>query len=64
MGKKEVMNSEALPETLEVLKAISDLELALAGFYQFCSRFRECNVRVNSLIFLKKMKVHVRVRKI
>ena len=35
------MRSEALPETLEVLKAISDLELALAGFYQFCSGFRE-----------------------
>jgi rubrerythrin len=39
--KKEVMNSEGLTETLEILKAISDLELALAGFYQFCSGFRE-----------------------
>ena len=35
------MESEALTKTLEVLKAISDLEMALAEFYRFCSEVRE-----------------------
>ena len=35
------MESEALIKTLEVLKAISDLEMALAEFYLFCSEIRE-----------------------
>jgi rubrerythrin len=35
------MKSEGLTEILEVLKAISELEMALAEFYQFCSGFRE-----------------------
>ncbi len=34
------MESEALTKTLEVLKAISDLEMALAEFYLFCSEVR------------------------
>lgn len=35
------MESEELEKTLEALKAISDLELALAEFYHFCSEIRE-----------------------
>ena len=35
------MESEALTKTLEVLKAISDLEMALAEFYRYCSEVRE-----------------------
>ena len=35
------MQSEARANTLEVLKAISDLEVALAEFYLFCSEVRE-----------------------
>jgi rubrerythrin len=35
------MESEALAKTLEVLKAVSDLEVALAEFYLFCSEIRE-----------------------
>ncbi len=35
------MESEAFTKTLEVLKAISDLEMALAEFYRFCSEVRE-----------------------
>jgi len=39
--RKGVMESEALTKTLEVLKAISDLEMALAEFYRYCSEVRE-----------------------
>jgi len=35
------MESEALTKTLEILKAISDLETALAEFYLFSSQLRE-----------------------
>ena len=35
------MESETLTKTLEALKAISDLETALAEFYLFCSEIRE-----------------------
>jgi len=35
------MESEALTKTLEILKAISDLEMALAEFYRYCSEVRE-----------------------
>ncbi len=35
------MQSEARANTLEVLNAISDLEVALAEFYLFCSEVRE-----------------------